>query len=345
MNLAEKIMTLRKQKGWSQEELADRLDISRQSVSKWEGGMSVPEIDKIVAMSSLFGVSTDYLLKDEAEKEILSRPEEEEEKKSARVVSQEEAENFMELTRKLAARMAFAVFLLILSPTPLILLSGAAEYKGQYDTWYDSWALMLQRQEEKAAGIGIVFLLILAAVGVAILILCSLKLEKYEYMERENLNLQYGAQGIARKKKEAFAGRYSTCITTGVVLCIVGAIPLLLSGIFSESELLWVFCTDILLVIVAAAVYLFVWAGTIQGSFDKLLQEGDYTAEKKEVMKKTSYFAGAYWCVVTALFVGISMFTDNWRQTTVIWPVAALLFVAIQYIVKEVVRARMDKKK
>ena len=65
MNLAEKIIMLRKQKGWSQEGLAEQLDISRQSVSKWESGASIPELDKIVKMSSLFGVSTDYLLKEE----------------------------------------------------------------------------------------------------------------------------------------------------------------------------------------------------------------------------------------------------------------------------------------
>ena len=67
--LSEKIINLRKSRGWSQEELAERLDVSRQSVSKWESGVSNPELDKIVAMSTLFGVSTDYLLKDSATEE------------------------------------------------------------------------------------------------------------------------------------------------------------------------------------------------------------------------------------------------------------------------------------
>ena len=62
--LSEKIINLRKSRGWSQEELAERLNVSRQSVSKWESGVSNPDLDKIVAMSTLFGVSTDYLLKD-----------------------------------------------------------------------------------------------------------------------------------------------------------------------------------------------------------------------------------------------------------------------------------------
>ena len=67
MILSEKIIMLRKKYGWSQEELAERLDISRQSVSKWESGASIPDLERIVGMSQLFGVTTDYLLKDEME--------------------------------------------------------------------------------------------------------------------------------------------------------------------------------------------------------------------------------------------------------------------------------------
>ena len=67
MILAEKIMKLRKQQGWSQEELAMKLGVSRQSVSKWESGASIPELDKILQLGELFGVSTDFLLKDDRE--------------------------------------------------------------------------------------------------------------------------------------------------------------------------------------------------------------------------------------------------------------------------------------
>ena len=65
MILADKLVELRKKNGWSQEELAAQLGVSRQSVSKWEGAQSVPDLEKIVRLAELFGVSTDYLLKDE----------------------------------------------------------------------------------------------------------------------------------------------------------------------------------------------------------------------------------------------------------------------------------------
>lgn len=69
MTLGEKIYKLRTEKGLSQEAFGESLGVSRQSVSKWETNQSVPELDKIVAISELFGVSTDYLLKENPEKE------------------------------------------------------------------------------------------------------------------------------------------------------------------------------------------------------------------------------------------------------------------------------------
>ena len=65
MILADKIIYLRKKNGWSQEELAEKLGVTRQSVSKWEGAQSVPDLERILQIGKVFGVSTDYLLKDD----------------------------------------------------------------------------------------------------------------------------------------------------------------------------------------------------------------------------------------------------------------------------------------
>ena len=70
MNLADKIIEERKKNGWSQEELASKLGVSRQAVSKWESSGSIPDLQRILQMSELFGVTTDYLLKDEIEKRL-----------------------------------------------------------------------------------------------------------------------------------------------------------------------------------------------------------------------------------------------------------------------------------
>ena len=64
---SEKLLELRRREGLSQEQLADRLGVTRQSVSKWESGAAAPELSKLVALSDLFGVSVDYLVKDRLE--------------------------------------------------------------------------------------------------------------------------------------------------------------------------------------------------------------------------------------------------------------------------------------
>lgn len=66
MALPEKLYTLRKKSGLSQEQLAEALNVSRQAISKWEGGSAMPESDKLLALSNYFGISLDYLLKDGA---------------------------------------------------------------------------------------------------------------------------------------------------------------------------------------------------------------------------------------------------------------------------------------
>ncbi len=65
MAISEKLYKLRKQSSLSQEQLAEKLDVSRQAISKWESGTSIPESEKLIAISNFFGVSLDYLLKEE----------------------------------------------------------------------------------------------------------------------------------------------------------------------------------------------------------------------------------------------------------------------------------------
>ena len=65
MTMGEKILNMRKARGWSQEELADRVGVTRQAVSRWESGSAKPDADKILAVCDLFGVSADYLLREQ----------------------------------------------------------------------------------------------------------------------------------------------------------------------------------------------------------------------------------------------------------------------------------------
>lgn len=136
MILADKITDLRKKNGWSQEELANQLGVSRQAVSKWESASSIPDLDKIVKMSIIFGVSTDYLLKDSLEagrdtEEILEYNTAElgMDEKAIQIISMETANVYLELLRNISSKIALGVSLCILSPIMLIGLTGVSDKK------------------------------------------------------------------------------------------------------------------------------------------------------------------------------------------------------------------------
>lgn len=321
MILADKIIYLRKKNGWSQEQLAEQLNISRQSVSKWESGTSIPDLDKILKMSAIFGVSTDYLLKDEVEEEAPVEDSYSEEL-TGRPVSVEEANTYMELVRRIAPRIGIGTMLCILSPVILIVLGGLSEEK------------MVGLTENMAGGFGVAILLVMVAIGVAMLILNGMQLSKYEYLEKEQIVLQYGVQGIVEKKRAEYEPVYRTYITTGVVLCILGVVPLMIAAAFDSGDIVLCVCVGALLMFVACGVFLFIYGGMIWGAYEKLLQEGEYTEREKRLNKRTAPFAGIYWCIVTAIYLWFSFMTNDWHKTWIIWPVAGVLFAALNGIMK-----------
>ena len=125
MIFADKLIHLRKKAGWSQEELAEQMNVTRQSVSKWEGAQSVPDLEKMVRLSELFGVSTDYLLKDEIENVECLNPSED--IFSLKRVSMEEANAFLSVKAITSKLIAYATLLCILSPICLLVLGAISE--------------------------------------------------------------------------------------------------------------------------------------------------------------------------------------------------------------------------
>lgn len=318
MILADKIMNLRKQNGWSQEQLAEQLGVSRQSVSKWESGMSIPDLDKILKMSALFGVSTDYLLKDEIEKELPSELEELP-LNSEREISLEEANTYMDLVENVSEKIAVGVMLCILSPIFVIVLAGYAEYNQSIS-------------EDVAAGIGISVLLLMVIAAVVLFILNGMKLEKYDYLEKEALNLQYGVQGIVEKRKIEYEPTYRKHITIGVVLCIAGVIPIILAGALGANDFICCCMVAVLLACIAIGVFLFITSGNIIESYKKLLQIDEYSVEKKNENKRLEIVSSIYWYMIIALYLGISFFFHAWNRSWIIWPVAGVLFGAVKGI-------------
>lgn len=329
MILADKIMEERKRNGWSQEELAQKLGVSRQSVSKWESAQSVPDLNRILQLADLFSVSTDYLLKDEIEskKDEDGLSESVDISKKLRKVSMEEASEFLRENEKKAPLMAFGVSLCIISPVLLIILAGFSE-SGLFGI-----------SENAAAGLGIVTLLLLVSASVFIFIKCSQNDEKYKYLQTQEIETEYGVKGMVKEKKSDFSGKYHTFIACGVVLCILSCVPLIISSFVSDKGYVYTAMVGVLLVIVSVAVNMFVRVCIINGSYDILLQEGDYTTVKKEdnsVIKKVDTI---YWCLATAIYLGWSFITGRWGETWIVWPVAGVSYAVVISIVKLVIKS------
>lgn len=314
MILAEKIMQLRKEQGWSQEELAVRLGVSRQSVSKWESMASLPDLDKILKMSELFGVSTDYLLKDEAPQET-GCINAESDGETVRPVTLEEANGYLSTVRETTPKIAAGVSMCILSPVILILLGVAAETR------------RITLSEDAAGAIGVCVLLGIVAAAVALFVTNGLRLERYEYLEKEAIAAEYGVAGMVENRREAYAPTYKKLLVLGITLCILCVVPVMAAATF-EDDFLVACAIAALFVLVSVGVHLIVRAACIWESYQKLLEEGDYTREKKAEEKRNEAFTTVYWCLVLAAYLGVSFVTEAWERTWIIWPVAAVLFGA-----------------
>lgn len=321
MILADKILSLRKSSGWSQEELAEKLGVSRQSISKWESAMTIPDIDKILEMSRLFGVTTDYLLKDDMERAAYTNGEADD----VRRVDIAEANAFLADSRAAAKKIALGVTLCILSPVTLIVLPVAsAVLRGGENEAADALAV----------GAGMVALLVMVACAVALFIVASSSERRYRYLQTGEFTLSYGVEGILRERWSALAPRYTACMATGVVLCILSPIPLVTAGLMGAGDLPCILFTGLLLVVVAVAVYLFIRFGSQKECFDKLLREDDYDKRFAEANRRTGVLDGVYWPVAAAVYLAWSFATERWDITWLVWPVAGVLYGAACAIVR-----------
>lgn len=325
MILADKIINLRKKNGWSQEELAEKLGVTRQSVSKYESAQSIPDLDKILKLSEIFGVTTDYLIKDELEEEeYVPSQMQENESESDRIVhkvTMEMANEYLQMIDWSAGKTAFATMLCILSPIVLLMLGAMSEMPDYHIS------------ENAAAGIGICVLIVLIAIAVTIFILCGMKTKKYEFLEKEDIETAYGVSGMVKEKRDAYHSPYVTQLVIGITCCICSVIPLFGTLAVSESDFYMVSAVCMLLTLVAIGTYFIVRSAAKMNAMNQLLEEEDYTMQKKHENKKMSGPVTVYWLIATAIYLAWSFTTNDWDRTWIIWPVVGVLFPAFYAIV------------
>ena len=314
MILADKIIRLRKKNGWSQEELAAKMNVSRQAVSKWEAAQTTPDLEKILQLGNLFGVTTDYLLKDEIEDEeftdsMVDAP--------LRKITLAEANDYLEERKQASVKIAIATFLCIFSVIPLLILVALSEWTA------------LPISENVASGIGVVSILLIVAIAVVIFIRVGFGNAPYEFLEKEPFEAEYGVAGLARDRQKAYRSTYVKYNYLGACICVLSPIPLL-CGAFMKNEFLVMILLCVTILIAGIGAMLFIIAGVRWASMQKLLKEGEFSEKGKRKGKISETVSTVYWLLATAIYLCWSFMTNDWQLTWVVWPVAGVLFAGVK---------------
>lgn len=318
MILADKIISLRKKNGWSQEELAEKMQVSRQAVSKWESAQAAPNLEKILMLSHLFGVTTDYLLKDEVEDEKFTDGADIEPVKH---ITLDWANEFLEWRKSASVQIATGVFFCITAVIPLLLLGAASEVPS-YDL-----------SENYAAGIGLMAMLIILVIATAIFIFCGMKNAPYDFLEKEPFEMEYGVLGMVKERQKAYRGTYIACNIIGACLCILSPIPLLMGAFTEDVFFTMTMLTGTILLAGIGSVF-FIISGIRWASMQKLLEEGEYAPSEKKKNRIKETVGTIYWLAITAIYLGWSFSSNangrpNWKDTWIVWPIAGVLFAAV----------------
>ncbi|AIC93096.1 helix-turn-helix domain-containing protein [Shouchella lehensis] len=295
MEFYQKLKKLRAQKGWSQEEFAEKLQVSRQAISKWENGQGFPETEKLVKMSRLFHVSLDYLLKEEDQSLGEQGTEE------GYYASQEVVEAYLLNKRQGAKKIATGVAILIAS----VLLPMYFQHAFSY----------------------VLFIVVIAS-GVAILVWQGLSVKAYEELETQPLIFddsfiqQFKQKSLANRKK------FGLLIVTGIVIIILSfGIPFLASDtshanrdpLLALMPLIWAF-----------AVYLFIIAGSAMDGERLVTHNKEYLKEYKEYEESTKHewIHAVMWPLATVVFLAIGFIWDAWHPGWLVYLAAAVVTVA-----------------
>jgi len=314
MILAEKIVKLRKQVNWSQEELAEKVGVSRQSVSKWESTNSIPDLNKIIMLSDIFGVSTDYLLKDDIETSDPSNPKDE---TTVSQISQEQALKYVESKINTAQLISKGVFLCICSVIPLFILLAMAE-SDKFNVARDV-----------ASAIGVVSILILVAVAVSFFVRANQYRHDIALIEEDVFDLAYGVHGIFEEKELQYRKTYNLQLTLGIALLIFSSVPTILVNILLDNGTLTLFVLALMMLTIAIGVFVLIRVSAKHDAYHNILKEFDEDTEKGRRNTYEKKLAAFYWPLLTAFYLGWSFLTMDWAITWIVWPVGAILFEAL----------------
>jgi len=314
MILADKITKLRKQYGWSQEELAEKMNISRQSVSKWESTNSIPDLNRIIMLANIFDVTTDYLLKDDVE---LSTPLNDDAESGIIKISMEQALAYVNSKMKISNLITKGVILCLCSVVPLFFFMAMAETN------------RLNLTGDIATAIGVICILVMISIGISYFI----KTNQYEIdtkvIDNEVFELAYGVHSVITEKLQKFKPAYNFRLSVGIFMFIISFVPLMFVSIFSSGTDIVLLMIILLFLIIAVGIYIISSVCAKYDAYNNMLKDWSIETESSRRTKRAEKLAAFYWPLLIAIFLGWSLWTMDWGVTWIIWPVGGVLFAAL----------------
>ena len=186
--------------------------------------------------------------------------------------------------------------------------------------------------EATAGAVGLTVLFAFVLCAVPIYIYCGFKNQPYAFLDKNvPFELEYGVKGLVTEKKNAFRPTYIAYNIIATCLCIFSVVPLVLLS-FSENEMLVVAALALLMVIVGVGTGMFIVAGTQNASMQKLLKEGEFTEKEKSRTDVKEAVGFCYWGVLTAIYLAVSLLTDRWDLSWILFAVGGVLFPVVMCI-------------
>ena len=212
MKLGQKIAGLRKKSSLSQEALAEKMNVSRQAVSKWESNQSIPDIEKIVDLSELFGVTTDYLLNNGTPSfELPGKSSEEKIEKALPAITDQEIDQYLEVAKKAAHFESLSIALFFLAIASFCLFST-----------------LVFISHNIFGTVAYIAPIIIIAIALGYFIHAKLMMHEFKSITQNKFALTSTQNDLIDSSAHEFRNKNNRRIVIGVVLCILAIIPLIL---------------------------------------------------------------------------------------------------------------------
>lgn len=300
MGFSENLQNLRKIKNMSQEQLAEKLDVSRQAVSKWESGNGYPETEKIITICEIFDCSMDNLLKGKITADTTG-----------------EKKKYESLQNKFSKGISLGVGIILLGTTILLYFAGLSAMAGTSEL------------EEQYGIIGVTILLFCVLIALPFFITLGIQEENYKKKNPKLSNI------YSEEELENFNKKFIVGIATGVSLILFGTIFLIfLYGMKMVSEESTI-PVVILMAFVTIAVPILSYFGIQKDKYDIEKYNEKNSEEGKKREETSGKICGVIMLIATAIFLSLGFIFNLWKICWVVFPIGGILCGIVSTILEK----------